>query len=166
GRGGAPASGGETVQAPEHVPEIAREAQPEREPAFDHLVTEQTERSVEVLDGFEEAAAIVERLRDVLVEDGALLRIAAVRVQLQVELRRLLEEVEGFARRRRLCRLGAGAEEELLGALDVAALAVVEGEHAGVSRMVAGQHLLHRGADVAVQLLASRLEEALVGDLL
>ena len=126
---GADAGRARAVQARQHHGEVADEAHAEGEPSLDDAVAEQRQRAVEVLDGLEEAPAIVERLRDVLLEDGALRGIAAVRVQLEVELRRFLEEVQRLARRRRARRLGAGAEEKRLGALGDAALAVVVREH-------------------------------------
>jgi len=87
-------------------------------------------------------------------------------MQLEVELRRFFEEVQGFAGRGRSRGLGAGAEQERLGAIDRAAHAVVVRQHAGVAGRILGNRLLHRLTDPTMERLAARVQQALIGHLL
>src|SRR5262249_56429298 len=94
---------------------------------------EEHERAIEVIDGIDEAAAEVEGLRDVALEPRPFRGIAPVAVQLEIELGGLLEEVQRLARSRGAGRVVAGAEQELLGALERPALGEVVGQHAAVA---------------------------------
>src|SRR4029453_10560500 len=92
--------------------------------SVDDGVVQEAERQVEVLDRLDEPPAVVERLGDVLLEEGSLLGIAPLAVELHVEPRRFLEEVQRFTRRGCARRIGAGAKEKRLGALGRLSLAV------------------------------------------
>jgi hypothetical protein len=63
-------------------------------------LAEVLERLVEVRDRFRELAGVQEGERDVLLEERLLLRVAALAVDEEVDLRRLAEEAERLARRR------------------------------------------------------------------
>ena len=107
-----------------------------------------------------------QRDADVLLEARALGRIAAVAVELHVEVSRLLEEVQRLVRSGRARGLAAGAEQIFLGLRDVSGAAVVVCQHGLEPGRVLRHQTLERLADAPMQLVAHGLEDRLVGDLL
>src|SRR6185503_9205184 len=149
------------IDVEQHRPEVDGPARDVGERAAGDALAEVLERLVEVRDRFRELARVQEGERDALLEEHLLLRVAALAVDEEVDLRRLAEEAERLARRRRARRFVARLEEILLRLLEMLGAAEVIGEHAVEVRETIGEERLDGLRGLEMLLLPRLLQDRL-----